>query len=75
MSGNTAVFITFDENDNSPGNIVPTIVISPSTVPGTVSGTAFNHYSLLRTTEEMLGLSQIGNAATATSMASAFNLR
>jgi hypothetical protein len=75
QSGNTAVFITFDENDSTAGNIVTTIVVSPSTAAGTTSGTAFNHYSLLRTTEEMLGLSLIGNAATATSMASAFNLR
>jgi phosphatidylinositol-3-phosphatase len=44
-------------------------------VPGTASTTTFNHYSMLRTTEELLGLSPLlGNAATATSMRSAFNL-
>jgi phosphatidylinositol-3-phosphatase len=74
-SGSTAVFITFDENDNSAGNIVPAIVISPSTAAGTVSTAAFTHYSLLRTSEELLGLAPIGNAATAASMASAFGLR
>jgi hypothetical protein len=29
---------------------VPTIVVSPSTVPGTKSGTHFTHYSMPRTT-------------------------
>jgi hypothetical protein len=39
------------------------------------SATAFNHYSLLRTTEELLWISTyLGNAATATSMRSAFGL-
>jgi hypothetical protein len=74
-SGSTAVFITFDENDNSTGNIVPAVVISPSTAAGTVSSAAFNHYSLLRTSEDLLGLTPIGNAATAPSMAPAFGLR
>jgi hypothetical protein len=44
-------------------------------MPGTKSGTAFTHYSLLRTTEELLGISTfLGNAASATSMRSAFGL-
>jgi hypothetical protein len=35
----------------------------------------FNHYSLLRSTEEMLGIGTfLGGAASATSMRSAFNL-
>jgi len=33
--------------------------------PGTVSGTTVNHYSLLRATEEMLGLALLGGAASA----------
>jgi hypothetical protein len=39
-----------------------------------MSATAFSHYSLLRTTEEMLGLPRLGKASTATSMRSAFHL-
>ena len=40
----------------------------PTTRPGTVSSTSFTHYSMLRTTEQMLGLSTfLGNAASATS--------
>lgn len=75
QAGRTAVFLTWDEDDSSMSNQIPTLVIAPSVVPGTSSTTTFNHYSMLRTTEELLGLgSFIGNAATATSMRSAFNL-
>jgi hypothetical protein len=52
---------------------VPTIVISPTSA-GISSATTFNHYSMLRTTEEILGLPLIGGAATATSMRSDFHL-
>jgi phosphatidylinositol-3-phosphatase len=75
QAGTTAIFLTWDEDDFTNVNQVATIVIAPSTVPGTKSGTRFDHYSLLRTTEEMLGLpSYLGGAAGATSMRSAFNL-
>jgi hypothetical protein len=75
QAGRTAVFLTWDEDDSSQSNRIPTLVVAPSVVPATSSGTAFTHYSMLRTTEELLGLgSFLGNAATATSMRSAFNL-
>jgi phospholipase C len=75
QAGNTLLVITFDEGRRNIGQIVATIVVSPYTTPGTRSATAFNHYSLLRTTEELLGISTyLGNAATATSMRSAFGL-
>jgi Phosphoesterase family len=69
-AGGTAVFVVWDE----PG-IVPNLVISPSTRPGTAPEVPFDHYSLLRTTEDMLGISDhLGRAATARSMRSAFRL-
>jgi phosphatidylinositol-3-phosphatase len=75
QAGATAIFLTWDEDDFTDVNQIPTIVIAPSTVPGTKSATRFDHYSLLRTTEEMLGLTTyLGGAAGATSMRSAFNL-
>jgi phosphatidylinositol-3-phosphatase len=75
QAGRTAVFLTWDEDDGKSGNHIATLVIAPSVAPGTTSSTAFTHYSMLRTTEELLGLSPfLGNAATATSMRSAFNL-
>ncbi len=74
-AGRTAIVVTFDEDDSSGSNLVSTILVAPSVPPGTRDGTAFNHYSLLRTTEEMLGLpTSLGAAATATSMRAAFHL-
>jgi hypothetical protein len=74
QAGNTAIFITWDEDENSGGsNRVPTIVVSPYTGAVKVS-TAYNHYSLLRTAEDLLGLPALGAAASATPMESAFGL-
>jgi phospholipase C len=85
-NGSTAVFITWDEgsggktgedcaaNTTDPSCHVATIVISPSTPPGTVSGTLFNHYSLLGTAEQLLGLPKLGLAASYPTMTAAFNL-
>ena len=50
------------------------LVISPSTKSGTKSGTLFNHFSLLATTEQLLGLGKLGQAASAATMTKAFNL-
>jgi hypothetical protein len=72
-AGRTAVFVTWDEDDGSHGNHIATLVAAPSVVPGTVSSSTFNHYSMLRTTEEMLGLGLLGNATSAASMRNAFN--
>ena len=75
QAGNTVLFITWDEDDSSSANHVATIVVSPYTAPGTKSATAFTHYSLLRTTEQLLGITTfLGNAAGAASMRAAFGL-
>jgi hypothetical protein len=76
-SGTTAVFVTWDEDDYSAhsGQHIPTLVIAPSVRPGTVAAARFDHYAMLRTTEELLGLhSFLGAAATAPSMRGAFHL-
>jgi phosphatidylinositol-3-phosphatase len=51
--------ITWDENDNSPGNQVATIVIADEVPAGFRSGVAYNHYSLLRTIEVAWGLAPL----------------
>jgi phosphatidylinositol-3-phosphatase len=84
-SGTTAVFVTWDEgeggtsstcatNRTDVGCHVATLVITPSTVPGTTSSTLFNHFGLLGTAEQLLGLPKLGKASTATTLTSAFNL-
>ena len=72
-SGDTALFLTYDEGSGD--QHIATVVVSPSTPAGTSVGTAWNHYSMLRTTEEMFGLPVVlGKAVSAQSMRSAFNL-
>ena len=74
-AGKTVVFVTWDENDYSPGaNQVATVVIAPTVAPGTRSHRHFTHYSLLRTTEALLHLGYLGAASTAHGMRAAFNL-
>ena len=89
-AGHTVVLITWDEGeggDKSDGDDcsekptsavscwVPLIVLSASTPPGTRWTTPSNHYGVLRTTEELLGLSPLlGRAAGATSLRAAFHL-
>ena len=68
-AGKLVVFIVWDEPTP-----MPLIVISPTTAPGATSTSGFDHYSLLRTTEELLGLPFLGKAARATSMRGAFGL-
>src|SRR5205085_2059628 len=74
-AGDTALILTYDEGSGD--NHIVTLVASPSTPAGTSSATAFTHYSLLRTTEEMLGigsfLGHAGDPGTA-SMRAAFHL-
>lgn len=84
-SGTTAVVVTWDEGEGGTSNDcatntsdigchVATIVASPSTAPGTTSGTLFNHYSLLGTAEQLLGLPKLGLASQYPTLTSAFNL-
>ena len=71
QSGSTVIFITWDENSGTSGNQIPCIVISPYT-HGVKDPTPYTHYSLLRTTEALLGLPLLGNAASANSMLGKF---
>jgi phosphatidylinositol-3-phosphatase len=92
-SGRLVVFLTWDEGTggslpaggdclsatylNDASCHIPTLVFSKSTVPGSQSASYFTHYSIVKTTEEVLGLSTtfLGpNVSGATSMTSAFNL-
>ena len=84
-SGKTAVFLTWDEGEGGTSNDcasnttdvgcrVATIVISPSTVPRTASRSLFNHYSLLGTTEELLGRPRLGLASSFPTLTSALSL-
>jgi hypothetical protein len=88
LTGRTALVVTWDEGAGGYGGQpclakpdrschLATVVVSPSTRPGTRSATRFDHYSLLRTTESLLGiptyLAHAGDPSTR-SMRAAFRL-
>ncbi|MGH3155159.1 MAG: alkaline phosphatase family protein, partial [Streptosporangiaceae bacterium] len=82
QSGDTVIFLVWDEgaggttgekcynNTTDQSCRVPAIVIAPSVKAGTVVSTQLDHYSLLKTSEQLLGLPQIGQAKSAASMES-----
>lgn len=74
QSRSLVLFITFDENDSDASNQVPTVVIAPSTPRGERVGARFTHYSLLKTTETLLHVPQLGQSRTASSMIAPFHL-
>ncbi len=92
-SGSLAVFITWDEGAGGAnikgmdcqskqyrtdaGCHIPTLVFSKSTHGGSTSATYFDHYSMIRTAEELLGLSTTAlgtHVSGAASMRTAFGL-
>jgi hypothetical protein len=73
-AGKTAVFVTWDEDDGSAANRVALIAVAPTIPARTRDHARLSHYSLLRTTEQLLGLRPLGNAARARSMRAAFHL-
>jgi phosphatidylinositol-3-phosphatase len=74
-SGHLLVVITADTSQSAAnGNLLATILVSPDVPAGTTATARFDHYSLLRLDEELLGLPPLANAAAAADMAPAFNL-
>jgi phosphatidylinositol-3-phosphatase len=67
-AGTLALFVAWDENDgpvHAAGNHVPLIVVGPSVVAGTRLTAPANHYTLLATWEDLLGLPRLARARTA----------
>lgn len=64
MMHNSLLIVTWDEDNGSTGNHVATLFIGPMVKPGN-SMQRINHYNILRTIEEMFGLSYLGESAQA----------
>jgi len=62
---NSLLIITWDEDDNASGNQIPTIFVGPMVKQGQFAET-INHFNVLRTIEDLYGLTHVGGAATAT---------
>lgn len=58
------LFITWDEDDGSNGNHVATVVVSPQLLAHR-SARPYDHYSLLATVEDLVGVPRLGAAARA----------
>ena len=61
------LFITWDEDDGSGSNQVATLVVSPG-LAGHQSTRPYDHYSLLATIEDLLGVARLGRSAAAQPM-------
>jgi hypothetical protein len=62
---NSMLVMTFDESETkTPGNPIPTIFAGPMVKAGDVSARV-DHYSMLRTLEDMYGLKALGKSADA----------
>ncbi len=75
QSGRLAIVIVYDEGSGSGTNspsTVAAIFLSPFITPGTTSGTAFTHYSLLAAAEDIAGVPRLAHAATANNLRTAF---
>jgi phosphatidylinositol-3-phosphatase len=72
--GHTVILLTFDEGGGG-SNVVPLIVVSRYTRPHTVSHRLLTHYSLLRASEQLLGIRRyLGKARSARGLPKAFHL-
>lgn len=74
QAGRTMVVVTFDEGSGG-SEVLFTLVMSKFVKPGTVSPQAFNHYSLLRTTQNVLGVGCLLSSCSAPDMRPAFGLQ
>ena len=71
--GHTAILLVWDEGSGD--NQVPLVVMSPYTPAGHTSHRLLTHFSLLRSTEGMLGLRRyLGKAAGSRGLSKAFHL-
>jgi acid phosphatase len=61
---NSALIVTFDEDDHSANNRILTLINGPRATPGRYGDPA-THYNLLATVEAWYGLARLGHAAAA----------
>jgi acid phosphatase len=60
-SHNSLLVVTWDEDDNGPNNQIPTLIYGANVHPGNYRE-SIDHYSMLRTIEDMYSLPHLGQA-------------
>ncbi|MEU9117985.1 alkaline phosphatase family protein [Streptomyces sp. NPDC048483] len=71
-ANNSLLMLTWDEDNYLGSNQIASVFYGAHVKQGNVAG-AYNHYSLLRTFEDMYGTGHAGNAATATPVTEVFD--
>lgn len=61
-NNNSLLIVTWDEDDGTSGNHIPTIFVGPMAKQGQYAET-INHYNVLRTVEDLFGLGYAGSSA------------
>ena len=64
VANNSLLIVTWDEDDNTDRNQIPTVIYGGHVQPGTYNE-QISHYNVLSTLEEMYGLPKTGYAASA----------
>ncbi|MBR7837283.1 acid phosphatase [Actinospica durhamensis] len=72
QSNNSLLIVTWDEDDYTENNQVPTIFVGQNVVKGDYDET-INHYNVLATVEQMYGLTKDGAAASASVISDIWN--
>jgi hypothetical protein len=62
-TNNSLLIVTWDENEGTSGNTIPTFFVGPMVKKGQFTA-SYNHFNLLRTIEDIYGLSHAGAAKT-----------
>lgn len=68
---NSLLIVTWDEDEFTPVNHIPTLFFGPMVRPGQYSET-INHYNVLRTVEDLYGLGYAGASGSAAPLTDAF---
>jgi len=71
-ANNSLLIVTWDEDDYTENNQIPTLFVGQSVKPGTYDETV-NHYNVLATLEQMYGLTEVGASTTATPITDIWN--
>ena len=69
---NSLFVLTFDEDDNNNGNLIPTVMAGERVTPGVYSE-AITHYNVLRTVQDAFGLTPLGSSAAAAPVLDVWN--
>jgi hypothetical protein len=71
QSNNSLLIVTWDEDDYTENNQIPTIFYGADVTTGTYDEN-INHYNLLATLEQMYGLNEVGSSSGATAITDIF---